>query len=316
MNNYLGIDIGGTNVAFGIVNDDGEIVYSNNLSTKDFQTPLELAKQIQKLIQNETKENFISIGIGAPSANVETEQIEFAPNLNWGDIVPIKTIFQEVFSQPIKVINDANAAALGEKVFGEVGNLPNFAVVTLGTGVGLGTFINGVLVSGNSGLAGELGHFVIRRDGRECNCGNLGCLETYTGSEGIVLTAKEKLEFSSGGSILNSLPPSDLTPLEIFNAARKDDPVALEVVDSVCRDLGYALSALVNLMDVEYIVLTGGIANAGNILRRKTEKHLKSYVLPNLRSKVSLKMTGLDQSAGGILGAVAAVMEKTQEMVR
>lgn len=315
MNNYLGIDIGGTNVAFGIVNEDGEILYSNNLSTCDYSDPSQLAIKIAKILQSETKESYQAIGIGAPSVNIITEQIEHAPNLNWGEIVPIKEIFSDVFKKPVTVINDANAAALAEKYFGEAAELQNFAVVTLGTGVGLGIFLAGKLVSGSNGLAGEIGHSVIRRAGRECNCGNLGCLEAYVGSAGIVLTAKEKLEFSSGGSALNLLQPSDLTPLEIFNAARKDDPVSLEVADAVCHDLGYALSSLINLINVEAIFLTGGVANAGNIIRRKTEKHLKSYVLPNLRSSVSLRMTGLDQSTGGILGATAAVIEQSKETI-
>ena len=280
--------------------------------TKEFSNPTDLAKNIEKLISSETKESFESIGLGAPSVNITSKNIEHAPNLNWGDIVPIKEIFESVFKQPITLINDANAAALAEKYYGEAKGLEDFSVVTLGTGVGLGTCLNGKLVLGSSSLSGEIGHFVIRREGRECNCGNLGCLETYAGSDGIVTTAKEKLEFSSGGSALNKLTPSNLTPLEIFNAARKDDPVSLEVVDAVCHDLGYALSGLVNLMDIETIFLTGGIANAGNILRRKTEKHLKSYVLPNLRSKVSLKMTSLDQSNSGILGAVAAIHESSK----
>ena len=312
MNNYLGIDIGGTNVAFGIVNSEGEIVYSNNLITKDYSNPTDLAEKISKCLSSETKESYESIGLGAPSVNISSGCIEHAPNLNWGDIVPIKEIFETVFSQPITVVNDANAAALAEKHYGEAKDLVNFSVITLGTGVGLGSCINGELVLGESCLAGEIGHFVIRRAGRECNCGNLGCLETYAGSDGIVTTAKEKLEFSSGGSALNNLTPSNLTPLEIFNAARKDDPVSLEVVDAVCHDLGYALSGLVNFLNIETIFLTGGIANAGNILRRKTEKHLKSYVLPNLRSRVSLKMTSLDQSTSGILGAVAAISEKSK----
>ena len=309
MNNYLGIDIGGTNVAFGIVNEEGEIIYSNNLKTVDFSSSIELANKIKDLISAETKESYSQIGVGAPSLNINTGHIEYAPNLNWGDIIPLKEDFAQVFNLPVTVINDANAAALAEKHFGEAAELRNFATITLGTGVGLGTLINGELNLGTNGLAGELGHFVVRRAGRECNCGNLGCLETYVGAAGIVLTAKEKLEFSSGGSALTNLPPSDLTPLEIFNAARKDDPVSLEVVDAVCHDIGYALSTLINLMDIEHIFITGGIAQSGNILRRKIEKHLKSYVLPNLRSKISLKISSLNQTGAGILGAVAAIKE-------
>ncbi|MFT4601105.1 MAG: glucokinase [Arenicella sp.] len=315
MNNFLGIDIGGTNTAFGIVNDEGEMLYSTNLSTKDYETIEALAEAVKKDLAAHTKESFQGIGIGAPSVNRETGNIEFAPNLDWGEIVQLKEVFEKVFAEEIVVLNDANAAALAEKHFGDAAELDHYAVITLGTGVGMGTVINGQLMEGANKLAGELGHFVVRRAGRECNCGNLGCLETYTGAAGIALTAKEKLEFSSGGSVLTNLPPSDLTPLEIFNAARKDDPVSLEVIDSVCHDLGYALSAMINLLDIENIYITGGIAHSGNILRRKIEKHLKSYVLPNLRSKISLKISTLNQTGAGILGAVAAIKEYSEEVV-
>ncbi|MBD3638822.1 MAG: ROK family protein [Crocinitomicaceae bacterium] len=309
MNHFLGIDIGGTNIVFGVVNESGEVVFEESVPTSDFESAEKLADYISTAVKNNFKGNLSSIGIGAPSLNRETLEIEYAPNLNWGEIIPIKTIFEEKFSLPVYVENDANAYARGVKVFGEGKELENFAVVTLGTGVGLGTIINNAVVEGSNGLAGELGHFVVHQAGRECKCGNLGCLEAYVGAHGIVTTAKEKLEFSSGGSALHKIQPSDLTPTEIFNAARKDDPVALEVVDAVCHDLGYALSSLINLMDIENIYLTGGITNSGNILRRKTEKHLKTYVLPNLRSKINLKITSLNQNGGEILGAVASIHE-------
>lgn len=315
MNNYLGIDIGGTNIVFGIVTDDGEVLFEDALLTSSCASAEELSDKIQALVKSNFKDEIVGIGIGAPSLNLETQEIEFAPNLNWGETVPIKTIFEEKFGLPVYVVNDANAYALGVKVFGEAKDLSNFAVVTLGTGVGLGSYINDAIVNGSNGLAGELGHFVVRQEGRECNCGNLGCLEAYVGAAGIVRTAKEKLEFSSGGSALHSIQPSDLSPLEIFNAARKDDPVALEVVDAVCHDLGYALSSLVNLLDIQNIYLSGGLANSGNILRRKTEKHLKNYVLPNLRNRVNLKITTLNQNSGGILGAVAIIKEYSPEAV-
>lgn len=315
MSNCLGIDIGGTNTAFGILNDSGEIVYSGNLATQDFSGVSELAKAIHDQIKAETKTSFDHIAIGAPSVNKETKQIEYAPNLEWGDIIDIITPFEETFGILPTVSNDANAATLGEKYFGDAKELSNFAVITLGTGVGLGLYINDNIVNGSNGLAGEFGHFVIRRSGRECNCGNLGCLETYAGAKGIVLTAKEKLEFTGGGSMLMNVPPSDLTPLEIFNAARKDDPVSLEVIDSVCHDLGYALSTLINILDVEHIFITGGIANSGNILKRKIEKYLKSYTLPNLRGKITLKISRLNSEGAGIYGAVASHLEHQNQTV-
>ena len=307
MSKILGIDIGGTNTCYGVVNEEGEFIYENSIKTTSVDSAEELALAIQKDLGK--KYAIDGIGIGAPSANETTQSIEHAPNLSWGEIVPLKEVFESTFGIATVVVNDANAAAIGEKVFGEAMEMENFAVVTLGTGIGLGTYVNGQLLVGQHGLAGELGHTVVRRDGRECNCGKFGCLETYIAKNGIVKTAKEKLEFSSGGSMLQSISPSNLSPTEIFKAARKEDPVALEVVDTVTKDLAFAISYLINILDPECIFLTGGIAKNGNLLKRKTEKHLKSFVLPNLRDKATIKISSLNDKNSGIMGAVASVRE-------
>lgn len=307
MSNILGIDIGGTNTCFGVVNEEGEFLYENSIETSSVDSAQDLAALIRKDIGK--KYPLTGVGVGAPSANETTQCIEHAPNLNWGDIVPLKDIFESEFGVETAVVNDANAAAIGEKIFGEAVDMDNFAVITLGTGIGLGTFVNGQLLIGANGLAGELGHTVVRRDGRECNCGKFGCLETYIAKNGIVNTAKEKLEFSSGGSMLQSISPSNLSPTEIFKAARRDDPVSLEVVDTVTKDLAFAISYLINILDPECIFLSGGIAKNGNLLKRKTEKHLKSFVLPNLRDKATVKISALNDRNSGILGAVASVRD-------
>jgi len=305
MSNYLGIDIGGTNIGYGIVNADGEFVYENSVPTASKKTAQELADFIFDDVKK--KGDFIGIGIGAPSVNQNTQCIEYAPNMNWGDVVDLNGIFAKKFNRTVFVINDANAAALGEKFYGEAKEMTNFAVITLGTGVGMGMYINDQLVLGKNGLAGEIGHSIIQREGRECKCGNLGCLETYVAKDGIVSTAKEKLEFSSGSSVLNLIQPSDLTPTEIFKAARKEDPVALEVVDSVGKDLAFSISNLMNILDLECVFLAGGISNNGNLLKRKIEKHLKGYLLPNLHDKSQVRISILNQQNSGILGAVAAI---------
>ena len=311
MNNFLGIDIGGTNIAYAIVNEENEFLFEGNIETDTIESVEILAKEIHDSVIK-SKIAISGVGIAAPSVNQLNGQIEHAPNLNWGDIIPVKEVFERVFSQEIVVMNDANAAAIGEKHFGGAKELNNFAVVTLGTGVGLGIYMNGAIIYGQNGLAGELGHVVVHRDGRECNCGNSGCLESYIGKNGIIWTAKEKLEFSSGGSMLNSILPSALNPEEIFKAARKEDPVALEVMDLVCSDLGFVLSGLTNLIDIENIFLSGGISKAGNLLRRKTEKHMKVNVLPNLRDKVHIKISELNDRNGGILGAAASIKDKLE----
>lgn len=305
MGNYLGIDIGGTNIGFGIVSENGAFLYENSIPTESMKTAEELADYIFEDVKK--KGEFIGIGIGAPSVNQNTQCIEFAPNMNWGDVVDLNGIFQKKFNRTVFVINDANAAAIGEKFYGEAKEMTNFAVITLGTGVGMGMYINDQLVLGKNGLAGEIGHSIIQREGRECKCGNHGCLETYVAKDGIVSTAKEKLEFSSGSSVLNLIQPSDLTPTEIFKAARKEDPVALEVVDSVGKDLAFSISNLMNILDLECVFLTGGISNNGNLLKRKVEKHLKGYLLPNLHDKSQVRISILNQQNSGILGAVAAI---------
>lgn len=308
MSTYLGIDIGGTNIVYGIVDDDNGLKYQSSVKTKNMDTPAMLAETIYQDIKTNFRGNINGIGIGAPSVNCDLQQIEFAPNLNkWGDIIPLGNIFESKFSQPTYLVNDANAAAIGEKHFGDAQQSENFAVITLGTGVGMGIYINGKLYTGDHAMAGEIGHLIVHRDGRECKCGNNGCLEAYAGKKGIIRTAKEKLEFSSGGSLLHALSPSTLTPLEIFKAAKKDDPVSLEVVDSVAHDLGYALGALANLFDFENIYLTGGIAKSGNFLRKRIEKYLRLYTLPNIRDKVKLKNSEINEKHGAVLGAVAAV---------
>jgi glucokinase len=305
MSNYLGIDIGGTNIGYGIVNADGEFVYENSVQTASKKTAQELADFIFDDVKK--KGDFIGIGIGAPSVNQNTQCIEYAPNMNWGDVVDLNGIFAKKFNRTVFVINDANAAALGEKFYGEAKEMTNFAVITLGTGVGMGMYINDQLVLGKNGLAGEIGHSIIQREGRECKCGNHGCLETYVAKDGIVSTAKEKLEFSSISSVLNLIQSSDLTPTEIFKAARKEDPVALEVVDSVGKDLAFSISNLMNILDLECVFLAGGISNNGNLLKRKIEKHLKGYLLPNLHDKCQVRISILNQQNSGILGAVAAI---------
>ncbi len=313
MSNYLGIDIGGTNTCYGIVNAEGEFLYENSIKTESVESIEDLADQIYNDVKK--KPDFVGIGIGAPSVNEKTQSIEFAPNLNWGDVVPLTKIFSEKFGMEVNAVNDANAAAIGERTYGEASEMENFAVITLGTGIGLGIFINGKIVIGSNGLAGELGHTVVRRDGRECNCGNFGCLETYIAKDGIVRTAKEKLEFSSGGSMLNNISPSDLSPTEVFKAARKEDPVSLEVVDTVTRDLAFAISNLINILDLECVFLSGGISKNGNLLKRKTEKHLKTHVLPNLRDKSLLKISSLNEKNSGILGAVASIQSKMAVLI-
>lgn len=314
MNNSLGIDIGGTNTAFSILDGDNQVIFSDSVSTLDYPDAQALLNQV-KLACEAQKVKYDVVGIGAPSLNQHTGNIEYAPNLKaWGNIIPLKELAMDCFGVPVSVVNDANAAAIAEKYVGEAQDLDNFAVITLGTGIGSGIFMNGKLLLGDSGVAGELGQLVIRRDGRESNNGLFGTLEMYVGSPGIIQTAKEKLEFSSVGSLLHATAPSEISPIEIFKYARKEDPVALEVADLVCEDLAFGLSHLVNLLNINTIFLTGGIAKSGNILRRKTEKNLKFYLHPGIRELVDLKISGLIEENAGVIGA-AIIAKKHEEII-
>jgi len=310
MNYYLGIDIGGTNVEFGILDESFEFIYKNAIKTESILNAEHLSDEIYKICSENFKEKIQGIGIGAPSLNYMTGNIENAPNLNWGETIPICEIFEKKFKVKTKAINDASAAALGELNYGENKNIQNFAIVTLGTGVGIGLVINGKIVHGKNGLGGEFGHVIINRNSnRECNCGNYGCLETYLGKNGILTTVKQEMEFSSGTSLLHKIVPSEISPKDVFKFARKEDPVALSIVEKLSDDLGYALSFLGNTLDLECVILSGGISKEGNFLKKKTLKYFNQYLMPNLQQKIDIKVSELNEINGGIIGAVSLVKD-------
>jgi len=302
--NYLGIDLGGTNIEIGIVNADNEIIYTQSFKTKDFETAEACCDAIFNDLNKNTKESFNAIGIGAPSVNYFSQQIENAPNLNWGEIIPIAKIFEDKFDVLTTAVNDANAAALGEWKFGGAKDCSNFALITLGTGVGIGLIINDEIYHGASGLGGEFGHIIInRKNGRECKCGNYGCLEAYVGKNGIIQTAKQKIEFSSGGTHLDKIIPSELVCKDIFKFARKEDAVAVDIIDTIAEDLGYGISLLANSLDLNNFYLFGGIANEGNFLKKKTLKVVKNYISPIYKNKININISELLDVNAAILGA-------------
>ena len=315
-----GIDIGGTNSVIGLIDKEGNCIFEEAIKTKTFKTAEQLVTALCDRIKLATsslsdKCAIAGIGIGAPNGNFYNGTIEFAPNLPWKGVINLSKLFAKHFSIPIAVTNDANAAALGEMLFGSAIGLKNFAVVTLGTGVGSGFVINGEVVYGHDGFAGELGHVVIDPQGRDCGCGRIGCLETYASVTGIVRTANISIGKSSQKSVLRAYPSDKLTGRIITEAARDGDKLALEIFDYTAQKLGFSLANMIAISSPEQIIFFGGLAKAGDLLLTPTKKYMEQNLLNIFKNKVTLKVSELDRNAG-VVGAGALIwkeLEKTSQ---
>ena len=303
----LSIDIGGTNCAYGLVKKNGEIIYKNNIETNTFTHSLELVEYLHqdKSILKE-KSNIIGIGIGAPNGNHFTGEIQFAPNLPWEKgIIPIKKYFENKFIIPTILTNDANAAADGEKIFGLAKNLSNFIVITLGTGLGSGIYVNDKILYGAHGLAGELGHIRVINNGRKCKCGRSGCLETYASSTGIVTSYYEFSKTFESKSSLDYL--KKITAKDIFNHAIEGDVFANYLVDYTANILGNALADFSAFSDPEAFILFGGIAQSGEYFREKVEKYFNQNILSIYKQNISILTSDLHNKNAAILGNAATI---------
>jgi len=308
----IGIDIGGTNTVFGLVDDTGNCLAQDSTNTRNFPLVTDfvthLSNSIKELMLVHSDADYIGMGIGAPNGNYYTGSIDFAPNLKWEGIVPLVDMFSKHFDFPITLTNDANAAAIGERIYGAAKNVDDFVMITLGTGLGSGFVVNGELVYGHDGFAGELGHTIVEKNGRDCGCGRKGCLETYASASGIVKTAKEFLENSTSSHLSNL---NELTSKCIAEAANKGDKLALDIFDYTAEKLGFSLANLVAISSPKLIVLFGGLAQSGDLIIKPTKKYMEDYLLNIYQNKVQILHSKLKNSDAAILGASALAWQNS-----
>ena len=307
----IGLDLGGTNSVFGIVDRNGEIIATTSIKTQAFQEVEayvdECVKAVMQIVdQVGGIEKIHAMGIGAPCGNYYKGTIEHAANLVWAKgIVPLADMFAEKLGIPVAITNDANAAAMGEMKYGVAVGMDNFVELTLGTGVGSGIVANGQLIYGCDGFAGELGHMVVEPDGRPCGCGRKGCLETYCSATGVVRTTVAMLEESAEPTSLREIPTSEITSYDVYKAAMAGDAMAQEVFRQTGRRIGIACANISTFLSPEAFIFFGGLAQAGEILFRPIEEAYNEHVLSLYKGKAKFLMSGLDGAKAAILGSSA-----------
>jgi len=306
----IGIDIGGTNTVFGVVDKRGHIINQGSIKTGIYKEINEyitnLATSVQEIIdQVGGSGNIKGIGVGAPNGNYFTGCIEFAPNLPWKGVIPLAQMLTDKLNIPVALTNDANAAAIGEMTYGAARGMKDFIVITLGTGVGSGIVVNGQLVYGHDGFAGELGHTTAIREGRLCGCGKKGCLETYSSATGVARTAREYLETKKEPSILRELNPEEITSKDVYDAAVKGDKLAQNIFEYTGQLLGESFADFVAFSSPEAIILFGGLTKSGKFIFDPVRKHMEENMLPIFRNKIKLLISELKESDAAVLGASA-----------
>ena len=311
----IGIDIGGTNTKYGLVNHRGEILQKGELKTDKYGTIesyidvlYETLKPIIDSIDDGTAVK--GIGIGAPNGNYYKGTIEYAPNLHWKGIIPVTELITAKFGLPSALTNDANAAAIGEMMYGAARGMRDFIMITLGTGVGSGIVANGQLILGHDGFAGELGHTTIPPGGRKhWGTALMGSLESYCSATGIVITAKEMLENTNEHTLLRNYNPKELNSKNVYDCAIQGDKIASEVYRFTGQILGEALANFIMFSSPEAIILFGGVIKAGVLLMKPTKEHMEKNLLPIFQNKVKLIFSELKEADAAILGASALVWE-------
>ena len=313
----VGIDIGATTAKIGLVDMRGNVLAQTAIrsnDTTDAQQFIDnLCDAVRKVVeQNYSLSQIRGIGIGAPNANFYKGTIENTVNLTWGGakIIPFSEMMTACIGLPVRITNDANAAAVGEMTYGVARGMKNFIMITLGTGVGSGIVVNGEVLLGHDGFAGELGHVtMIRNNGRLCGCGKTGCLEAYASATGVARTARELLETTDRQSLLRNIPPEDIISKDVFDAAKQDDELACEIFAFTGKMLGEALADFVAFSSPEAIVLFGGLTKAGDLIMKPVVESMNANVMPLWKNKIKVLLSQLKESDAAILGASALAWE-------
>jgi glucokinase len=307
----LGIDVGGTNTAYGFVDKNGKCIADSSIPTKANKSAADLFARLKPEIDklyNTISANCVlkGIGIGAPNANYYSGTVENPPNLRWGTVNIIELV-RQYFDVPAAITNDANASAIGEMLFGSAKGMKHFIVITLGTGLGSGVVVDGKLVYGSDGFAGEIGHTVYDPNGRLCGCGRKGCLETYASATGIKRTVMELLANSNQDSSLRNVSFNDLDSKMIYSAALAGDKLAIEAFEFTGKVLGLKLADAIAVTSPEAIILFGGLALAGNMIIEPTKKSMEENLFHVFRNKVKILQSGLPEGNSAVLGASALI---------
>ncbi len=314
----LGIDIGGTNTVFGIVDARGAVIASSSIKTakhpkvEDYVD--ELYTEIMRLLeQHDAVDKVQGIGVGAPNANYYTGTIEGSANLIWDGFIPLAQMLEEKFNIPVAITNDANAAAIGEMTYGAARGMKDFIMITLGTGVGSGIVVNGQLVYGHDGFAGELGHMTVKRhNGRLCGCGKSGCLEAYCSATGVARTAREFIEIRQEPSLLRNIDIDEITSKDVYDAAMQGDKLAKEIYEYTGKILGEAMADMMLFSSPKAFILFGGLAKSGDLLLKPLKEALDKNLMFAFKGKPQVLLSELKEADAAVLGASALGWEAKQ----
>ena len=311
----IGLDLGGTNSVFGIIDREGKVLTTTSIKTQGYQNVESYVEDSVKSVMQIVEqvggmEKINAMGIGAPGGNYYNGTIEQAANLAWAKgVVPLADMFASRLNIPVAITNDANAAAMGEMIYGEAVGMKNFVELTLGTGVGSGIVANGQLIYGCDGFAGELGHMVVEPEGRPCGCGRKGCLETYCSATGVVRTTVAMLEESTEPTSLRDIPREELSSYEVYKAAMAGDAMAKEVFRQTGRRIGVACANIATFLSPEAFIFFRGLAQAGDLLFHPMEEAYNENVLSLYKGKAKFLKSGLDGAKAAVLGASAIAWE-------